>query len=172
MIPEPIVAEISKDVVIDRRARDWCKLPYPNHPKGCPNYDKRSNCPPHQGFFEDVFDLPRPIYMVAIPFDILSYMERMKTLHPQWSPRQCRCVLYWQGKVRKALKSLMVEVRDSNGCNFMTDCPEAMGVNVIKTARKKGVSISVKPKNIVWKIGFVGSSTSVPLRGQNRSITI
>jgi hypothetical protein len=30
----------------DGEAGKLCRLPYPNHPKGCPNYGKRALCPP------------------------------------------------------------------------------------------------------------------------------
>ncbi|KKK81159.1 hypothetical protein LCGC14_2816310, partial [marine sediment metagenome] len=32
------ILEVTNDLIIDHRAREWCKLPYPNHPRGCPNY--------------------------------------------------------------------------------------------------------------------------------------
>ena len=34
------------EVVVDYRARDWCRLPYPDHPRGCPNFGRRADCPP------------------------------------------------------------------------------------------------------------------------------
>ena len=30
-----------KELVIDMRAREWCKMTYPGHPNGCPNYDHK-----------------------------------------------------------------------------------------------------------------------------------
>ncbi|MEM5766284.1 MAG: hypothetical protein QW423_01460 [Candidatus Aenigmatarchaeota archaeon] len=30
-----------REVVVDYRSRSWCKLPYPNHHCGCPDYDKK-----------------------------------------------------------------------------------------------------------------------------------
>jgi predicted metal-binding protein len=101
------VAEIYKIVghlKIDYRAREWCKLPYPNHPKGCPNYNKNPECPPQAPRIEDWLDLNRQHWFIVVEFDLDAFAKRMKEKHPGWSDKQCRCCLYWQNIPRKELK--------------------------------------------------------------------
>ena len=44
----------SKSIKFTKRTRLWCQLPYPNHPKGCPNYSKNPNCPPLAKFMKKI----------------------------------------------------------------------------------------------------------------------
>ena len=141
-------------MVIDKRAREWCKLPYPDHPKGCLNYGKREDCPPQAPHIETFIDLTKPHYFVCQKFDLGAWANKMKEKHPEWSDRQARCCLYWQGHVRKLLRA-NIEKNLKHGMIF-TLCHEAMGVNVIKTAKQCGLDISVRPKNFVYKIALIG----------------
>lgn len=143
------------DVVIDYRAREWCKLPYPDHPKGCPNYGKKSGCPPQASLVENYFDMGKDHYFVAVKFDLFSHISRMKEKHPLWSERQAKCCLYWQSTVNKQLRQ---------ECQFFTEqyglthnlCPEAMGVNVIKTCQTAGLPIKARPVGVVYKVAMLG----------------
>ena len=147
----------------DRAAGEWCKIPYPGHPKGCPNLcSGRDTCPPLAPKFLDVYDAKKPIYVVAQPFDLAAHVARMKAKHPEWSDRQARCVLYWQGGVRKLLrqKALEFKVRMEilRGHPLQIEyCPEAMGVNVIKTAKRMSLPITTHPKELVWKIAMMAT---------------
>jgi predicted metal-binding protein len=141
---------------LNPKAREWCKLPYPDHPKGCPNYDKKATCPPKAPLFCDFVEITKPVYMIAVGFDLAQHVDRMKGLHTNWTDRQARCVLYWQGGVNKILR---------NYCNYflkyypetvVTTCPEAMGVNVIETARYNGLPVELKPIKNVFKIALAG----------------
>ncbi len=149
-----MIIEVTNKLIIDYRARDWCKLPYPLHPNGCPNFNHKSTCPPQICRIEDWTDLHKQMWFVVVPFDIQSHVNRMLSLYPHWSDRQARCVLYWQPKINKQLES-----ETKLFCAFKsvksTTCPEAMGVNVIKTAKGLGLPISPRPKEIVYKISLV-----------------
>lgn len=148
--------EITNDLVIDYRAREWCKLPYPNHPKGCPNYGKRLFCPPEAPLIEAFFDLSKQLWLVVVTFDLALHIHRMKTLHPDWSDRQARCVLYWQGSANKELKELCRHwVWSKPGTDYSL-YPEAMGVNVIRTAKAIGLPIKARPMDTVFKIALMG----------------
>jgi len=149
---------------IDIEAREWCKLPYPNHPRGCPNYGKKATCPPGAPLVADYFDLAKPIFLVGVEFDLLAHSTRMLQGHPGWSDRQARCVLYWQPKVNGILKRAADEFCMFLVCSspvpvgiIYTLCPEAMGVNVIATALDCGIPIQVRPAEKVWKIALVGT---------------
>ncbi len=80
----------------------------------------------------------------------------MKAKHPQWSDRQAKCVLYWQGGVNKALRE-ECQLYVSQRCGLVYNlCPEAMGVNVIKTCKAIGLPIKPRPVDTVFKVGLLG----------------
>ncbi|HDY87830.1 MAG TPA: hypothetical protein ENH82_06895 [bacterium] len=151
-----MIIKVNRKLCIDIRARDWCLFPYPNHPKGCPNYNYKKTCPPQVKVVDKVFDLNKDVWFAIIRFDLVAHMNRMKDKHPNWSERQCKCVLYWQEKVKKELR-LLVENFIMFKEYIWTDCPEAMGVNVFKTFRRLNIPISIHPE-IVNKVALIGHS--------------
>lgn len=128
-------------LVINNSVGDWCLLPYPGHKKGCPNYGKADRCPPQSPMVGDHFDLSKPLWFIHSEFDLSGHEERMKDKHPEWSKRQCRCVLYWQPKSRKQLKQRVKEAKPLLGFNEVATTPEAMGINVYATARLAGLTL-------------------------------
>lgn len=80
-------------------------------------------------------------------FDLQAHALSMKKKHPEWSDRQCRCVLYWQGKSRKQLKERTQAAVAHLGTDAVSTCPEAMGVNVFVTARLSGLVLD-KTRNL------------------------
>lgn len=151
--------EVTEKLVIDYRSREWCKLPYPDHKNGCPNYGKKAECPPEAPLIKDFIDLTIPHWFIVVKFNILAHIKRMKEKHPMWSDRQAKCVLYWQGTVRKTLRDECLNFcRSSN--RIFTLLPEAMGVQVIQTAKKIGIPIEVKPKEFIHKIALIGYSNN------------
>lgn len=148
-----------EQVVIDNSVRSLCIRPYLNHPKGCPNYGKRISCPPECELLEDVYDLSKGFYVVWIDFNFESHCRKMRRKHPQWSPRQVECCLYWQGKARKELKEELIDVMfylEGTGNWKVATCPEAMGVNLTETMKKLNVQLEWPPIKIVRKIALVG----------------
>ena len=112
-----------KDVILDKRAKGpWCQLVYPNHPKGCPNYAKKRTCPPFSKAFEDLVE--PPFYLVIQTFDLEAQARRMKGLHPEWSDKQCRNLLYWQKGLMKRLRTEAEEYDSMNAasivCSFLS----------------------------------------------------
>ena len=146
----------AEKIVIDYRAREWCKLPYPDHPLGCPNYRLRDTCPPNAPLIEDYFDLSQPLWLTVVEFNLAEHISRMKQKHPNWSDRQAKCVLYWQGGVNKELRLQASRFAKANGLLY-TLCPEAMGVQVIKTAKLVGIPIKPRPVDYVYKIALSGT---------------
>lgn len=146
-----------EDVVYDIRARDgtWCCLPYPNHPKGCPNFPKCRDKYPDFKTLEGY-----KWYAIVEEFDLKAHAERMKKKHPNWTPRQCRNPLYWQNGVRKKLRERAIKFCEEKkflGDNFsiLLEVPEASGIDVFATMEKVGLKLERYP-NIVRKIIFVG----------------
>lgn len=148
--------------VLDKKVRHLCFKSYYNHPKGCPNYNKRRTCPPAAPLLSDFFDVNKKVMAVCVDFDLGQHIEKMKSKHPHWSQRQLECCLYWQGTVRKKLReevaysltrySLLREDKLAS-----TDCPEAMGVDVTATMKAVGIILEWPPKKIVRKIAFIGT---------------
>lgn len=143
-----------KDIVMDLRARKWCKLPYLDHPKGCPNYGRRVICPPQAPIWTNVME--GPYILIGVKFNLQKWIEKMKGRHPHWSDRQCRCCLYWQGKVRKRLREECEKIQKENPRLVVSYVPEAMGVHVFETCYKNGIKLQKNPQNIVWKIAILG----------------
>jgi len=145
-----------KELVTSNKTRGWCLLPYPNHPKGCPNYRKkcRWGAPP----IEFYFDLYKPMYAVFSEFNLEAHMERMKKKHPKWSNRQARCVLYWQSTSRKQLKEQIQLARNRFDCNIVSTCPEWLGVNVYATLAQSGLRLEkIKDLKICRHVALIGT---------------
>lgn len=76
---------IQVNPVINHSVRGLCVKQYYNHPKGCPNFNKKNGCPPNAKYFEDVYDLNKPIYAICNIFQFNKHIEKMKFNHPDWS---------------------------------------------------------------------------------------
>lgn len=151
------IIEVTGKLVIDYRAMEWCKLPYPGHKKGCPNYGKRPECPPQAPKVEDWIDLNKPHYFIVVKFNMAAHVKKMKSRHPEWSVRQTRNPRHWQGTVRKRLKEAVNEFINKESRKLVfTLLPEAMGVHVIITAKKLEIPIKTRPIDTVYKIVLAG----------------
>lgn len=158
-------------IIYDPFARNgtWCRSPYENHPKGCPNFTK--GCTAKRPDFKTIAD-QYDWFAVTETFDLKAHADKMKAKHPEqikngkvvpaWTERQCRNPLYWQGTVRSSLKrQALAEVgqlnclgSEANG-NIVLDIPEACGVNVFETMALVGVILERKP-DVVIKVMLVG----------------
>lgn len=143
-------------LVIDYRARDWCLISYPNHPHGCPNYGHKATCPPQAPRIEEFINLEKRVWLAYEVFDLEAHEAKMLSMHPQWSKRQARCILYWQAQVNARLKKHCHNLLANLHCGVYTLCPEAMGVHVIRTARKLGIPVEPRPIRIVHKVALLG----------------
>lgn len=158
------------NLVIDYRAREWCKLPYGksynifgeiirkqdgsikySHPKGCPKYNSGAfDCPERSPLIEDYLCLDKNMWFIMAKFDIKTDSEYMKRLHPDWSEKTARCVLYWQNSVNRQLieacrkfigfKSLVYTLR-----------PEGMGVHVYKSVKELNIPIETRFEKVIDK---------------------
>jgi len=139
-------------VIYDERARDgtWCMAPYPNHPRGCPNFPKCCESRPDFKEFEGYDWLA-----VIEEFDLKTHAEKMKEKHPGWTERQARCVLYWQNSVRKRLREKAQGIMYPLMGDILLDVPEACGVNLFATMAKHDIYLKTNP-DLVKKIMLVG----------------
>ena len=141
--------------VLDKKVRVLCIKAYPNHPKGCPNYNKRETCPPQAPLWSEHCDIKLATWLVWTKFDLGSHRERMRKKHPKWSIRQLNCCLYWQGTARKSLKDFLKTQWLMPGL-FKTMCPEAMGINVTETMRDIGIELEWPPEKWVYQVAMMG----------------
>lgn len=147
---------IQVDPVVDHSVRGLCVRPYPLHPKGCPNFGKCDRCPPKAPFFEEAFDLALPVFAVVNQFDLAAHVARMAARNPDWSDRQLRCVLYWQGTARKQLQEKIQTALAGLPGYVATWCPEGMGVNVTATMQAIGVPMEWPPVNVAMQVALLG----------------
>lgn len=141
-------------LVLNEKTKTWCKLPYPGHPRGCPNYGKKDICPPRAPDVRDVFDFNMHLSFVVVRFDLEAHVQKMHERLPHWSERQCRNLLYWQSSVTGTLKSTVKDLfRDGS---ITTYVPEAMGVDVFETCKRLGIPIERNPVKYVHKVALVG----------------
>lgn len=153
-----MIYDITGRLVIDAQARHWCKLPYPGHAYGCPNFRKKKGCPPEAPLVMQEYNLELDHWLAVVDFNLKEHMERMGSLHPSWSERQRACCLYWQGGVRKRLKELCQKFIAGNPEIVANDCPEALGVDVFKTAERMNIHLERNPREIVYKIALIGTA--------------
>jgi predicted metal-binding protein len=159
----------------------WCTLPYPDHPKGCPNYDKNPLCPPHSSLMHSKLNGFRYFYLVYGKFQLKRYIEQMRERHPTWSHRQASCVLYWQGSVKKHLKNRLKQIAQANtdirfylfssGSGFKEKIfgqskiysMEAAGIDVFRTLKANGIAFEVKPRRFVLLVNMLCATKKIQI---------
>lgn len=146
-----------KRLIHKKEVRDWCKLPYHNHPKGCPNYGKRKECPPQSKYITEIININKPIFMVFSEFDLEKHISKMRKKHPQWSNHQLRNVLYWQSTSKKQMKERVKKAQSILGTKVIIYMPESNGINVYATAFHSGLKLEkIKNLKINRHITFLG----------------
>lgn len=152
------------ELVISRKCRGYCKLPYPGHPKGCPNYGVKPTCPPKREHIEDliVTSTRRTTWVIYTVFDLQAHVSHMKALHPRWSYRQAACCLYWQAGARRNLEREISRFLAFRPYSIMATglkivrIPEATGVDVTATMKSIGIILEWPPKRDVYQVAVAG----------------
>ena len=142
--------------IIDKKIRGMCKLPYHNHPKGCPNWNKREDCPPIIPKLDDFYDMSKPIFFIWHKFDFDAHLKMMKDRHPDWTDPQLRNVRYWQEIARMHLRAEVKKFKEQYPEYTISFGPEAMGINVTETMKNIGIQLEWPPMNYVYKIAIAG----------------
>jgi len=142
--------------IIDLGMRSLCVKRYPNHPHGCPNYNKKLGCPPQAPKFTDVLDTSQIIYAIYNVFPFGKHVAKMRSKHPDWSERQLACCLYWQGTARKQLRSEIKLFKEAFPSLYVVGTPEAQGVNLTATMATAGIELEWPPKTITYQIVLAG----------------
>jgi len=152
--------------VLDPAVRKLCCRPYPGHPRGCPNFGTVERCPPRARHLDDVFDLGAPFYVVWSVFQLGDHVRAMREVHPRWSDRQVRCVLYWQGKARKRLREEVTKFREEHPeVDWLVEAtPEAMGLEVTRTMAEAGVALPWPPVEQAFHVALAGKKREIYLK--------
>jgi hypothetical protein len=146
------------ELIVDEQFRGpMCQAPYPGHPRGCPNYNKKRGCPPNSPKLYDLFCATGPFYLIYTEFNLNAHVAKMKARHPKWSRRQLYCCLYWQNTARARLREEIARfIRLSPG-HKVTACPEAMGLNVTATMEYAGLPVPEWPvKTRAFQVALAG----------------
>lgn len=154
-------------VCVQHDVRGLCCKPYPGHARGCPNFGTKAGCPPQAPLIEAVLDLSRPVTAVYNVFDLAGHREWMRGLHPDWSPRQLDCCLYWQMGARKRLRDEIVkwtmESPFERLAMIAVETPEACGVNLTETMRSAGIVLEWPPDRVAYQIVLAGWPARQPV---------
>jgi hypothetical protein len=142
--------------IINPRVRGYCRLPYPGHPRGCPNYNKRAVCPPQAPLFDRLVDIGKPVYCIVNQFDLHAHAETMRARHPDWSEAQLYCCLYWQGRGRKQLRQKVERFLANHPGYTALYCPEGSGVDVVATTAQFGLEFEWPARNYAYQIALAG----------------
>ncbi len=142
--------------IIDRRVRGYCKLPYPGHPKGCPNYNRRDICPPRAPLLDKLIDMAKPVFCIINKFDLKAHAEIMKKRHPNWSEKQVYCCLYWQGRARKQLRLKVNDFLLDHPGYIALYCPEGSGVDLVETVSQVGLEFEWPAREYAYQVAMVG----------------
>ncbi len=138
---------------LDKRAAgEWCRLPYPDHPDGCPNWGTTGSCPPYAPLAQDFFSLTRHHWLVAVRFNLEGHSCNER--HPGW--KGLECCSDWQHTVREELSYAVDVFRKHRPGTYVHYCPEAMGVDVFHTLGTFGIPIERNPEKWVYKVALVG----------------
>jgi len=142
----------------DRRIPMWCALPYPGHPKGCPNFGNQPDrCPPHAPYITDIFDLSKPMWLAFSEFDLAGHIKSMKAKHSDWSEPRLRCVLYWQSRSKKQMKLRASTLASHVGADTIHHMAEAAGVQMYRTAEASGLHLEkIRDITVCHHIALVG----------------
>ncbi len=144
--------------VIDFSVRGLCVKSYYGHVKGCPNFNKRKDCPPSCPKINDLINLEKPVYIIYNRFNFGEHVKRMKDKHPNWTKRQVECCLYWQGTARKQLRGKIKEFKKLYPDLLIVKTPEASGINCTATMKKIGIDLEWSPKKYTYQIVIAGKA--------------
>jgi len=150
------LVDVTAQLRINRHTGFWCRLPYPGHPDGCPQYGKRPSCPPQAPYIAEFIDLQQPHWFLIIEFDFAEYLRYMLRKHPTWSVRRLRCLLYWQGSIRKIQYHQISSFQMEYPSTIATLFPEAMGINIFATLINLKISFEKQPQQKVLKVALIG----------------
>jgi len=144
--------EVTGNLTIDYKVRDYCRLPYPGHPEGCPHFGKREECPPQAPLIEHFIDLSKPHYLIIVKLNCDHAIEREKPHNPSKE----RYWLDWELHAESVLEKHVQKFQKNHLGTVFTLHPSAVGVDVFKTAQNMGIPLEPAPQKTFHKIALIG----------------
>lgn len=148
---------VSNEVLVSMKPRGfdrWCRLPYPKHADGCPNFGKKDSCPPSMPYFLDVYE--EKVLVAYLRFDFKSYLSWRQGIHPDWGIREIRNPRHFQNHLdaalRNGIKNLGQDYLNEREAVFS---PEAMAVNMHLTCQKAGINLEWPPQEVMYRVAFL-----------------
>lgn len=151
----PIIKINPTIIKFSPKIQNLCLQTSKSFPKGCPNYAKKSGCPP-QPLINEIFDFQEPMYLIYTDFDIKKVAKRMRTKHHDWTIKQCHNPRYWQGTARKQHKLELEKFLQQYPEATINKNPEAHGVNVNNLMNKIGINLEWPPRKLSRIISLGG----------------
>ena len=142
--------EVTGTLKIDYTVRDLCRQPYPGHPKGCPHYGKKKECPPQAPLLEDFIDILQPHYFIVLK------CSRNRRCNSQENTSEDQFRSYWNDTLEEILHEYIHEFQKDHPGTVFTFHPSAVGVDVLETARNVGIPLEENPEKVFYKIVFIG----------------
>lgn len=125
-----------------------CHCPYPLHSKGCPNSSRCDLFP----LLDEVFDTN--VYLGVLQIDAASLWSLRRSINPNWSDRQVRNPIQWQGHFRKDLKNNMeINLKKFPDYQILT-MPEGFGDNVFERLKSQGIPIERRPSQNLYMVNY------------------
>lgn len=137
--------DVTGSLIIDYTMREYCTLPYPGHPEGCPHFGKRKECPPHAPLIEHFMDLSKPHYFLLI-----------KGIHAPERSTEREEGVTWELSAESMLCTHVKKFQESYPGTVFTLHPSAVGVDVFKTAKNIGIPLESHPEKTFHKIALIG----------------
>jgi len=128
-------------LVHNKKIPDLCKLCYPRHKNGCPNYGKKGECPPSAPYIKQILKVDKKMWLVHSEFNLANHVKKMRKKHPEWSEVQLRNLLYWDKTSKRQMKerSKIIQKKLGKRANIAITMGEAHGVNLYVTCKKSGL---------------------------------
>ena len=142
--------------IINKAVRGLCQKEYPNHKKGCPNWNKKEGFPPQALMIYEILDFNEPVFAIFNKYPFGKHVKKMRDKHPDWTQRQVECCLYWQGTARKQLREKIKMFLKGHPDYIISHCPEGSGVNLTQTMKDVGIDLEWPPKKYTYQIVLAG----------------
>lgn len=158
----------------EKQRNRWCQMPYPGHPKGCPNFGRSPTCPPQVGMRPDILVTYDIFILTYAIFDFKNYQqqrwEETQDNREYWNENRIKCNLYWQSSVKKLMKKFIQRkfCSKSNikypkfgelfgaGSGFWNrPSLEAVGINVFSTLKKNNICYEIKPMTTITMVALI-----------------
>jgi hypothetical protein len=163
-------------IVIDRMFQGLCCKPFHGHPKGCPNFGKKTDCPPCSLLENDFLDFTRELFVIYTAFKVGEFAEQMRQKHPQWAgfPRQWYNPRRWQPQARAMHREDIRAFRKSYPDTMIDHGPEARGVNITELMKSIGINLDWRwppphileeeqyKNNITYRVSLAGYLINSP----------